>query len=40
MIPAWFILTAANDTVLLWQLSQGALVAGWFGGLPLAATPL
>jgi len=26
--------------VLLWQVSQGALVMTWFDGLPVAATPL
>jgi hypothetical protein len=30
----------ANVTVLLWQVSQGALVTMWFEGLPGAATPL
>jgi hypothetical protein len=29
-----------NVTVLLWQVSQGALVAMWFGALPGAALPL
>src|SRR5258708_19914893 len=30
----------ANVTVLLWQVSQGALVVMWFDGLPVAAAPL
>src|SRR5260370_37116616 len=30
----------ANVTVLLWQVSHGALVTTWFARLPVAATPL
>lgn len=40
MIPVWFIRAPANVTVLLWQVSQGALVTTWFDGFPSAATPL
>jgi hypothetical protein len=30
----------ANETVLLWQVSQGAEVAMWVVGLPVAVVPL
>jgi hypothetical protein len=30
----------AKVTVLLWQVSHGAVVAMWVGGLPAAVTPL
>src|SRR5450756_1669523 len=39
-MPMWFMRAPANVTVLLWQLSQGALVTMWPGGLPIAVTPL
>lgn len=40
MIPTWFMRAPANETVLLWQFSQGAFVMMWPAGLPSAATPL
>jgi len=42
-MPAWLmplIRAPANVIVLLWQVSHGALVGMWLGGLPTAVTPL
>src|SRR5262249_31405129 len=36
----WLKAAPANEAVLLWQVSQAAVVAMWVGGLPSAALPL
>ena len=39
-MPVWFMTAPAKDTVLLWQVSQPAVVVTCFAGLPKAVLPL
>ena len=39
-MPAWLILAPANEAVLVWQLSQAAVVTICVAALPVAEVPL
>jgi hypothetical protein len=39
-MPLWLKAAPANETVLRWQVSQGAAVATCFAGFPGAVDPL
>jgi len=40
VMPVWFIFAPAKLVVLVWQVSQAALVGRCVAGLPLAVVPL
>jgi hypothetical protein len=39
-MPVWLKAAPAKLAVLLWQVSQAAVVATWVAGLPVAVLPL
>ena len=40
VMPVWLNAAPAKLAVLLWQVSQAAVVATWVAGLPVAVAPL